>query len=113
MAPTGMKRDLLCRAVGHCKVFNGHSVADAAAERVPESTRVRGMGLERDDVPARANQVGQEPREDAVVRTHVCAGPARSYEPSDCRLKLGLPRPVALPEPTDKRSHRQRIVAGS
>lgn len=106
-----MEGDALGRPVGDREILHGDTVADATAKRPPESPGVRGMSFEGDYPPTLADQVGQEPREDPMVRAYISAGPTRSYEPGDRRLELGLVRPVALSEPSENRPHPGWIVA--
>ena len=69
------------------------------------------MRLERDDPTAFADELGQEPREDSVVRADVRARPTLADETGDRRLKVGLVRSVALQNSSENRPHRAGIVA--
>jgi hypothetical protein len=66
--------------------------------------------LERDHPASFADQLGQQPREDATVRTDVGTGPTGLDDPGDGRLELRLVRPVPLSEPSENRAHRGAIV---
>ena len=68
------------------------------------------MRLERDHRASFSDQLGQQAREDATVRTDFSTGPTGLDEPGDGRLELRLVRPVALSEPSENRAHRGAIV---